>query len=210
MSRPPSGKHAARLRVAGVVPAAGASSRMGRPKALLDAGGRSFVAAVVGTLVGGGCDPVVVVIGAGQADVRRRAEGAGALVLENPDPGEGPITSLRLALAVLGPDADGVAVLPVDHPAVRAETVAVLLDALGDSGAPLILPTSGGHRGHPAVFHRRLFAELLDPALAGGARTVVHRHLQEASLVEVDDPGVLADIDTPDAYRAVYGASKEP
>ncbi|HSW30563.1 MAG TPA: nucleotidyltransferase family protein [Longimicrobiales bacterium] len=210
MNRPPSGEHAARLCVAGVVPAAGASARMGRPKALLDAGGRSFVAAVVGALVGGGCDPVVVVIGAGQPEVRRRAEGAGALVLENPDPGEGPITSLRLALVALGTSADGMAVLPVDHPAVRAKTVAALVAALGAVGGPLVLPTFGGHRGHPAVFHRRLFPELLDPALEGGARTVVHRHLQEAGLVEVDDPGVLADIDTPDAYRAVYGAWKEP
>ncbi|NJD18716.1 MAG: nucleotidyltransferase family protein, partial [Gemmatimonadetes bacterium] len=110
------------MRVAGVVPAAGASTRMGAPKALLDAGGRSFVAAAVGALVGGGCDPVVVVTAAGPADVRRRAEAAGAVVLVNPDPGEGPITSLRIALAALGPGVDGMAVLPVDHPAVRAET----------------------------------------------------------------------------------------
>ncbi len=209
MSRPSSAEPG-RLRVAGVVPAAGASARMGTPKALLDAGGRSFVAAVVGALVGGGCHPVVVVTSRGQSEVRRRAEGAGALVLENPDPGEGPITSIRLALAALGQDVDGVALLPVDHPAVRAETVAALLEALDAAGGPLVLPTSGGHRGHPAIFHRRLFPELLDPGLEGGARTVVHRHIQEARIVDVDDPGVLADIDTPDAYRAVFGAVREP
>jgi molybdenum cofactor cytidylyltransferase len=198
------------LRVAGVVPAAGASTRMGTPKALLDAGGRSFVSAVVGALLGGGCDPVVVVTASGQGEVGRRAAGAGALVLENPDPGEGPITSLRLALAALGPGVDGVAILPVDHPAVRPETVAALLDALSTGGVPLVLPTMGGRRGHPAVFHRRLFAELLDPQLQGGARAVVHHHLEEARLLEVDDAGVLADIDTPEAYRAVFGAGREP
>jgi CTP:molybdopterin cytidylyltransferase MocA len=183
---------------------------MGRPKALLDAGGRSFVSAVVGALVGGGCAPVVVVTGVGQREVRRRAEGAGALVLENPDPGEGPITSLRLALAVLDPDVDAVAVLPVDHPAVRAESVSALLDAAAAGDAPLILPTREGRRGHPAVFHRRLWPELLDPCLEGGARAVVHRHLGAAILLELDDPGVLADIDTPESYRALFGPERKP
>ncbi len=197
-------------RVAGVVPAAGSSLRMGRPKALLDAGGRSFVAAVVGSLVGGGCDPVVVVTGVGQHDVRRRAEAAGAVVLQNPAPGEGPITSLRLALAALGTAVDGVALLPVDHPAVRPETVADLLAAFIAAGTPLLLPTLNGRRGHPTFFHRRLFAELLDPRLEGGARAVVHRHLEEATLMEVLDLGILADIDTPEAYRAAFGARSEP
>lgn len=197
-------------RVAGVVPAAGSSLRMGRPKALLDAGGRSFVAAVVGSLVGGGCDPVVVVTGVGQHDVRRRAEAAGAVVLQNPAPGEGPITSLRLALAALGTAVDGVALLPVDHPAVRPETVADLLAAFIAAGTPLLLPTLNGRRGHPTFFHRRLFAELLDPGLEGGARAVVHRHLEEATLMEVLDSGTLADIDTPEAYRAAFGARSEP
>lgn len=191
-------------RVAGVVPAAGASTRMGRPKALLDAGGRSFVAAAVGALVGGGCDPVVVVVGPGQDDVARRARAAGALLLENPDPGEGPITSLRLALAALGESAEAVAVLPVDHPVVRPETVEALLEAFRAGTAPLALPVHGGKRGHPAVLGRGLFPELLAAGLEGGARTVVHAHLEEALLLDVDDAGVVTDIDTPEAYRAAF------
>lgn len=197
-------------RVAGVVPAAGSSTRMGRPKALLDAGGRSFVSAVVGALVGGGCDPVVVVTGPDQPEVARRAQASGALVLVNREPGEGPITSLRLALAALGSSVDGVAVLPVDHPAVLPETVAALLEAFAPGDAPLVLPSIGGERGHPALFHRRLFPELMDPGLEGGARAVVHRHLEKARLVAVDDPGALADVDTPDAYRALFGPRSAP
>jgi molybdenum cofactor cytidylyltransferase len=192
-------------RVAAVIPCAGASTRMGTSKALLDAGGRSFLAAVVGALVGGGCDPVLVVVGAGQDDERRRATEAGALVLDNPDPGEGPITSVRLALAALGPDIDGVAICPVDHPLVRPETVAHLVAAFRGTAAPVVLPVHAGRRGHPTLFHRTVFAELSDPELEGGARTVVHRHLDEASPVEVDDVGVVTDIDTPEAYKAAIG-----
>ena len=198
------------MKVAGVVPAAGASTRMGAPKALLDAGGRSFVSAAVGALIGGGCDPVAVVVGPGQDEVARKARGAGAMVLVNPEPGEGPITSLRLALAVLGPEAHGVAVRPVDHPRVRPETVALLVETFLTSGAPLVLPTLHGQRGHPAIFARRLFASLMDPRLEGGARSVVHQHLAEAVPVEVEDAGVLEDIDTPDAYRASFGPGGRP
>ncbi len=180
---------------------------MGTSKALLDAGGRSFLAAVVGALVGGGCDPVVVVVGPGREDEARRARAAGALVLENPDPGDGPITSLRLALSVIGGEVEGVAYLPVDHPLVSPETVAALVDTLLDGDAPLVLPTVEGRRGHPALFRRTLFPALSDPSLAEGARSVVQAHLERAALVEVDDAGVVTDIDTPEAYRAAFRAT---
>ncbi len=202
---PPADPGDRRPRIAGIVPCAGASTRMGTSKALLDAGGRSFLAAVVGSLFGGGCTPVVVVVGAGRGDERRRAMAAGALVLDNPDPGEGPITSLRVALATLGADVDGVAVCPVDHPLVRPETVADLVEAFVAGDAPLVLPVHAGRRGHPTLFRRTLFTELADPALEGGARTVVHRHLGEALQLEVDDGGTVTDIDTPEAYRTALG-----
>lgn len=196
-------------RVAGVVPCAGRSERMGTSKALLDAGGRSFLAAVVGALVGGGCDPVVVVVGPGQDDEARRARAAGALVLENPDPGEGPITSLRLALAVLGAEVEGVAFLPVDHPLVSPETVSTLVDTLLGGDAPLVLPTVDGRRGHPALFRRTLFQALSDPSLEEGARSVVRAHLNQATQVEVEDVGAVTDIDTPQAYRRAFHERSE-
>jgi len=177
---------------------------MGRPKALLDAGGRSFVSAVVGSLVAGGCDPVVVVVGEGRADEERRATAAGAHVLVNPDPGEGPITSLRLALASLPFGVAGLALLPVDHPLVSPETIQTLVSTFLAGDAPVVLPVHEGKRGHPVIFRSLLFPELADPELEGGARTVVHAHLAAAALVSVDDVGVLMDIDTPEAYRAAF------
>ena len=193
-------------RIAGVIPCAGASRRMGTSKALLDAGGRSFLEAVVGALVGGGCDPVLVVVAPGQDGEQRRALAAGATVLVNPVPGEGPITSLRLALAALSTDVEGVAFCPVDHPLLQAETVALLLAAFHAGEAPLILPTMEGRRGHPAVFRDTVFPDLLDPALEGGARTVVHRLLPAATAIEVTDRGVVTDVDTPGAYRDAFGS----
>jgi len=182
---------------------------MGSPKALLLVGKATFLARAVRALREGGCDPVLVVVAAGDAAGEREARAAGAQVLTNADPGEGPITSLRLALAALESDVPGLVVLPVDHPLVRPGTVAELLDAARSAGAPLTLPRHAGERGHPAIFAAALFDELTDPSLEGGARTVTHRHLPDALLVDVDDAGVLTDIDTPEIYRAVLagGAS---
>lgn len=191
---------------AGVVPSAGASERMGRPKPLLTVHGSTFVERAVGALARGGCEPVFVVVAEGDEATARAASDAGARVLTNPEPGEGPITSLRLALADLEGGAAGLVYLPVDHPLVRPDTVRALLAGARDSGAAVTLPVHGDERGHPAVFAASLFPELLDPLLEGGARAVTHRHLAAAHLVEVDDPGVLADIDTPEIYERVVGA----
>lgn len=176
---------------------------MGRPKALLRVNGDTFVARTVRALRAGGCEPVLVVVADGEEALASEATAAGARVLTNPAPGEGPITSLRLALAALGDSVAGFAYLPVDHPMVRADTVATLLEAARAPGAALTVPMHDGKRGHPTIFGAALFGELADPALEGGARTVVHRHLPAAVLVEVADAGVLTDIDTPEAYAAV-------
>ena len=197
------------LEYAGVVPSSGASTRMGRDKGLLEVEGRTFLRRTVQALAEGGCDPVLVVVAHGEEALAEEAARTGAVVLLNPDPGEGPITSLRIALAALDGSVRGVAYLPVDHPMVRPETVRTLLEAARVGKAPLTIPLFESKRGHPAIFDRSLFLELLDPELEGGAKTVVHRHLPEALLVDVDDEGVVIDIDTPDAYEAVISGREE-
>ena len=187
--------------VAGVVPAAGASRRMGRPKGLLELGGATFAHRVVRALQDGGCHPVYVVVDADDEALRGHVADMDVVVLSNPSPGEGPITSLRLALAAVPEGIEGVVYLPLDHALVEGAHVARLLDEARRTKASLALPVHEGKRGHPAYFARTLFSELLDPDLEGGARTVVHRYLSDACLVETEDPAVVADIDTPEAYR---------
>mgnify|MGYP003752078879 FL=1 len=189
-------------RFAGVIPSAGTSSRMGEPKGLLKLAGKTFLSRTVNALAGAGCDPVFVIVAVREKELAAEAARAGAVVVENLEPGEGPITSLRLVLALLDGTVAGVAYLPVDHPMVRPETVSALLQAARTTNAFLTVPMVGDKRGHPALFSASLFSELSDPSLEGGARTIVHRHLEKATQVQVDDPGVLMDIDTPEAYRA--------
>ena len=172
--------------IAGIVPCAGTSERMGEPKALMEVMGKTFVQRAVDTLSLGGCAPVVVVV-PNDSDIESAAHSTHAHVLVNHNPGEGPITSLRLALRELTSQVDGIIYLPVDHPLVHIDTIRQLLAVARESSAPL------------------------DPTLDGGARTVVHRYLSEANLIPVDDSGVLADIDTPESYEcALQQASELP
>ena len=184
-----------------IVAAAGLSSRMGTSKALLDAGGATFLARVIDSLAQGGGDPIVVVVrdlGGGES---REAEALGAVPVLNPNPDPGPISSLQAGIRSLKPDAPAILFTPVDHPLFLPSTVRTLVEAFRKTQPALVAPSHGGKPGHPVVFGRGLFPELLQGELPHGARTVVRRHLDERILVPVDDPGILADIDTPDDYR---------
>jgi len=186
---------------AGVVLAAGASERMGRPKALLDVRGRPAVEVVVETLRAAGCDPVVVVTGRHAAEIREGADLSGAAVVEHAGWAAGRTSSIRAGLAAL-PAGTGAAVLAlVDMPLVTADTVARLLAAREAAATPpdVVVPYHDGRGGHPVVLARALF-----PAIAALGPDAPLRDLlrtRERLDLEVDDPGVLVDLDTPADLR---------
>lgn len=189
-----------------VVLAAGESRRMGRPKAgLLVAGtGLTFAGAVAETLRLSGFADVTVVAGAHPEAVRAAVDGLPyAHVLEHPGWAEGQLSSLRAALAVLdGPELEGLLVTLVDCPLVRPDTVSALIDVWRRTGAPIVRPAIGARHGHPVIFDRRTFADLRAAPLEVGAKAVIARWQVAVVNVPVDDPGVLADIDTPADYDA--------
>ena len=185
----------------GVIPCSGRSSRMGTTKAMLDVGGRTFIERVIHAHRTGGCSRVLVALPTLDGPEAAEAVEAGGQVVMNPSPEEGPIGSLRASLRVLDDSVEGVSFCPVDHPLIHEDTVRKLIDMFRQSQAPLIVPTHNGKRGHPVLFGRVLFEELLSDALPEGARTVVHRHVDETVSVPVDDEGTVIDINDMTAYR---------
>ncbi|MBL8177297.1 MAG: nucleotidyltransferase family protein [Bryobacterales bacterium] len=189
----------------GIILAAGASRRMGRVKALLVWEGETFLDRLTGAM-GTVCREVVVVLGhhadAIRAGVRREAR-----FVANPDPERGQLSSLQCALRAMRGDAEAFLFTPVDYPAIAESTMAQLRDALAAHPDRLIaVPRQGGKRGHPVACRVALAAEFL--ALPASARTSdpIHAHVGETIYVDVDDAGILTDIDDPQAYQALLAS----
>jgi molybdenum cofactor cytidylyltransferase len=194
--------------VAGIILAAGESSRMGRDKALLpltsQGSGQTFLEHLT-EILDGEVSPLVIVLGHHADEIQKHIQlPPAARILRNPDYGMGQLSSLRVALQGLrGQDVAGALVCLVDHPALTKQVVRALLARFRQSTASILVPTFQGRRGHPVLFASRLFGELQDAPLDQGARWVVHRHPAEVELVEVDEEGILWDVDRPEDYDAL-------
>jgi molybdenum cofactor cytidylyltransferase len=184
--------------VLGVVLAAGRSRRMGRPKALLALGDRSFLRAAVETLREGGCAEVVVVVAS--AEIEAEARSAGARVVWNDATDSEQLDSVRIGLRAAGPRATAALVHPVDHPLVQPGTVRSLIAAHALHPEAIVRPAYDGRPGHPTLFPRPTWPALQEHSLPHGARSVAEDPATETMDVPVEDAGVLADIDTPEAY----------
>jgi molybdenum cofactor cytidylyltransferase len=189
-----------------IVLAAGASSRMGRPKALLAIDGRTFVRRILDTLRDAGVTDVAVVIRPDADDVAREIASAGfGRAIVNADPTRGQLSSLVAGLdAVDEPRVVAALVTLVDVPLVSAATVTALLSRVGPSSAPIVRATYENRHGHPVVFKRALFDALRHADPAVGAKSVLRAHPIED--VDLGDAAVVRDVDTPDDYRRLFGS----
>ena len=175
---------------------------MGRPKLLLPINGRPLVAGVVEALRGGGVREIVLVTAPGDEDLQTWARQNGVTVAINPDPDRGMLSTIQEGIAALGGSKGEILLVsPADLPHLQPETVAELLRKVIETGAPLALPIYHGKRGHPLAIAPRLVPEIatLDPNI--GLKQLRDRHEAELLEVEVEDAGVVQDVDTPEDYE---------
>ena len=177
--------------VVGLVLAAGAGTRFGGPKAVVEIDGERLVDRAVRTLLDGGAAPAYVVSGALDVDV------AGAIVVANPDWEEGIGSSLRAGLAALPADTVAVLVLLVDQPGLTAEAVSRVMARSGGPDA-VVAATYDGELGHPVAIGRDHWAEVARHATGDrGARPFLDAHPELVTQVECADVATSADLDLP-------------
>jgi CTP:molybdopterin cytidylyltransferase MocA len=181
------------MTVAGLLLAAGAGRRMGGPKALVELDGRPLVQRGIGLLADGGCDPVLVVVGASAERVRPLC--AGARVVEAVDWSTGMGASLRAGLAAL--DADACVVTLVDQPDV-SPAVVERLRAAHRAGAVAAVASYDGRPRNPVLLDRSTWADVAAGAVGDeGARAWLRGHPELVVTVDCTDAGSPYDLDTP-------------
>ncbi len=187
----------------GVILAAGESTRMGSDKALLPWRGTTFLGGAIEALRPVS-DYVIVVAGKNAPRLEPLVDAAGAYLVLNPQPELGQFSSLRVGLQeVLNRGRDAAIVTLVDRPAARRETIAQLRDAFlraAGAGKWAAIPRYGERNGHPLIVGRELIAAFLAAPPTSNAREVWHQHSEKVEYVPVDDPLVVANVDTPEEY----------
>ncbi len=189
------------LEVAGVLLAAGASSRFGSNKLLAPVADGTPLGLRAAKNLLPWIDRLVVVVGHGQCAIRELFTQAGLDVCLCADAALGMGHSLRCGIAAVR-EAGACVLALADMPMLSDETVSRVVTSLR-SGAEIVVPTHSGHDGHPVGFSRTVFPELSRLSGDRGAREVVLRDPNRVVRVECLDPGVLLDIDTPEALRAL-------
>ncbi len=203
--------------IVAIVPAAGKSQRMGRPKLLMPLGDRLVIEHVLGALAQSAVDRVVVALPPGAAGLLAVVQRFGVEVAQLDEPtadmratvvraidhaearwGRSRLRALLLVLA--------------DHPTIQPEVVASLVKRFRDSRRPICIPTYNGRRGHPVLFDWRLAAEIGGLPAGAGLNALVARRADDVEECPQRDPSVLDDMDTPADYDRLRGRppSKEP
>lgn len=196
--------------IVAAVLSAGESRRMGSPKALLPIGERSFIEEIVFALKKTKVGKILVVLGHNAAELQSKIAHLPVTFVINKDYTLGQLSSLVAAIRHLEKQeaeetVDGILVHLVDHPFLSPALVDQMIDRFYESKKLIVLPCYQGKRGHPVIFSRDLFDELLRASMEQGAKIVVHAHRAETLEMETGEEGVTVDIDTRDEYRKFVG-----
>jgi molybdenum cofactor cytidylyltransferase len=201
--------------VSAIVLAAGGSTRLGRPKQLLDYRGTTLLRHSVSQALASRCHPVIVVLGADEERCRQELDGLDVHVALNPDWAEGMGSSIRVGVAALdavAPETEAVLLMLCDQPLVTGARLDELVRRFAETGPPgaTVASEYGGQPGVPALFPRARFGELARLDGAGGAKRLL-RGDPSAPLVTVPCPEAVVDVDTAADYEALsQSASPAP
>jgi len=177
---------------------------MGRPKALIPYRESTFIQHLLDVTRHPRIGVTRVVLGAGADEIRTVAKLDPSLVILNPEWEKGQLSSICAGVRSLAEiETDGIVLCPVDHPLVSASLVNNLVEQFYGHEKSIVVPTYNGRRGHPAIFSRALYNELLVAPPEKGARSVVWSHASDVQEVPTEEEGIVLNINDPDMLRHV-------
>lgn len=184
--------------VAGIVLAAGESTRYGQPKQLLDWHGQSFVHAVAATALEAGLSPVIIVTGASREQIEVVVEDLDVISVHNPEWKSGQASSIRAGIRA-AKDVGSVIFLLADQPQITTSILRALMEKHAEGLYSIVAPLVLEQRANPVLFDRNTFMDLLSIEGDTGGRAIFHKHRVE--YLPWHDDRLLLDIDTPEMYQ---------
>jgi molybdenum cofactor cytidylyltransferase len=192
-------------KIAGIILAAGRSVRMGRTKQLLPFKDSTILGTVLNNALASDLDSLIVVLGHDAGPIRdslsHELSHPKVKTVLNPHYRDGQSSSIVAGITALGNEADAVMFLLGDQPLIRTDTLNLLIRAFRESAAGIIIPFYRKKRGNPVIFDRTLFKDLAQLSKDTGARVLFDKHTGKIHKISLSDPGILADIDTPEEYH---------
>ncbi|MGA9363541.1 MAG: nucleotidyltransferase family protein [Bacteroidota bacterium] len=188
--------------ISGIILAAGESSRMGSPKALLKIGGKSFVQHIVDVFIASRVLDIVVVLGADSEAIKTQLNWFKGKTVINEEWKRGQLSSILAGLhAVDQEDLHGVLIWPVDRPLVSEHVIVGILHQFWTKHKQIVVPVFSGQRGHPVLVGKSLFEALEKAPMDIGARTVLWDHPKDVLEYQTEEDGVVINIDSAEDYQ---------
>ena len=187
-------------RVAIVILAAGTSSRLGRPKQLLELDGEPLLRHTVRQALDSSASGVVLVLGSRAEEIAAAVGELGQRTIVNPDFALGQSTSMVAGVAALGDEFDAAIMMLGDQPTVTPELLSRLIDTFGNTSASIVQPRYQGRPGNPVLFRRDIFPELLGVTGDLGAREIIQRRKGDVTWIDIDQPAPH-DVDSEEDYE---------
>jgi len=192
-----------------IILSAGESKRMGQPKPLLRFDDKTFLEYIISVLQLSNVDRITVVLGSDAEIIEKSVDLSGTHLLLNKDYKKGQLSSLLTGINNLPEETEAILVCLVDHPFITEELVNQIVKTFKERKSPIIVPVYQGKRGHPVLFSKSLFKELLEAPEDKGARYVVYSNEEKVFELETSEKGIMIGINTPEDYQIYFGTKLE-
>ena len=190
-----------------IILAAGESKRMGKLKPLLQFKDKTFLEQIISVLKLSDVDRITVVLGAEAETIKESIDLSGTSAVVNKNYQRGQLSSLIVGIEDIPEETEAILLCLVDAPFITKEVVNKIISKFKETDSPIIVPVFNKERGHPTLFSRSLFSELVNAPKEQGARYVLYSNEEKILELETAESGILIGINTPEDYKLHFGAN---